>query len=429
MASTPLQAEVKLAREAPAAARQFRSGTLRAAKVERYALTLSLAAVPISIAVAETLLAAAIVVRMFRCLRGETRVHVPRIFRLWLALAAAEILVWLLSPSLRDGWGEIRHLLLVGSMFFILPALATGSERFEAWKAVFLSSVLGSLFLIGDFVSRLVTYRREIAAGADVSFYLRTGGLLNNWMVYGTVEVLIAAGLLSFWFAFPEQRRRWWPVMALNAVAIMLSMTRTVWVVVFLLLALELWRKRSRWLLILPLLPLGVYFAAPAAIQSRIKVSMQPAYFSNAERIQMLQVGWRMVLESPWVGIGPGRTEKLYRSYLEPSDPVPKYHGHLHNNLAQMAAQFGIPATLFALIFAAFLYRELRRAARLAQGREQAFLARAGQLAWIGFLAAGLFDYTYGHSLALILAAFAMLSPLIAAVPESITNSEIFKRP
>ncbi len=427
MASAPIQAEFKLAREATA--RKGLTGTLRAAQIERFALTLSLAAVPISIAVTEALLALAIVVRIIRCLRGETRVCVPRIFRLWLAFAGAEILVWLLSPSLRDGWGEVRHLLLVCSMFFVLPAFANESARLKTWKAVFLSSVAGSIFLIGDFFFRLVNYHKEIVGGADVSFYLRTGGLLNNWMVYGTVEILIAAGLLSFWFAFPEQRRRWWPVAALNAVAIILSMTRTLWVTVFLLLALELWRKRSRWLLILPLLPLGVYFAAPAAVQSRIKVSMNPQYFSNAERIQMLEVGWRMVRESPWIGVGPGRVEKLYRNYLDPSDAVPKYHGHLHNNLAQMAAQFGIPVTLLALIFATLLYRELHRAAQRARNREQVFQARAGQLALIGFLAAGLFDYTYGHSLALILLAFAVLSPLMTMVPEHSQSSETFTRP
>ena len=419
MDAAPLQNEASLSCDAHVTARNPWSGILRVGNIDCATLTLALAEVPISIAVAESLLALALAARLIRCFRGEARVALPRIFWLWLAFAAAEIVAWLFSPSLKDGWGEIRHLLLIGSLFFVVPALETGTSRINAWRAIFLSTAVGSLFLIGDFVSRLVYYRREIAAGADVSFYLRTGGLLNNWMVYGTVEILVVAGLVSFWFVYPEQRRRWWPVVALNAVAIVVSLTRTVWVSTLLLLAIQLWWKRSRWLWALPLLPVAVYILAQGAVRSRLSVSIRPDYFSNAERIQMLQVGSRMVREHPWLGVGPGRVESLYRSYLNPSDPVPAYHGHLHNNLAQMAAQFGVPVTLVAMLFTVFLFRDLVRATRRADNKEKEFLARAALLALIGFAAAGLFDYTFGHSLALILATFAVTSPLIPTTHRS----------
>jgi O-antigen ligase len=382
-------------------------------RLERPLLILAMAAVPISIAVTESFLGIALLVRLFRILHGDVRLRVPRIFWYWLALAGVEVLVSLLSPPLRDGWGEIRHLLLVGSLFLTLPALSSRPACVTAWKAVFLSSAIGSLFLIGDFLARVIHYRQEIRAGADVSFYLRTGGLLNNWMVYGTVEIMIVAGFLSFWFAYPEQRRRWWPVLALNGAAVVLSLTRTVWGAVFLLLALELWRQRSRWWWALPVLPLAVYALAPGAVRSRLKVSMHPDYFSNAERIQMLRVGWRMVREHPWRGVGPGRVEKLYGSYLLPAEPVPKYHGHLHNNLAQLAAEFGLPTAFVALGFVMTLLRELLKAIRKVTAADERFLAHAGFACTLGFLIAGLFDYTYGHSLALIILSFAVLSPLM----------------
>jgi putative inorganic carbon (hco3(-)) transporter len=422
---TPLQAGIDLSRKAPATLRKPLFEGVRNGTIERGALTLAIAAIPISIAVTESLLALALAVRLFRCLRGEVRAGVPRVFWLWLALAAAEIVAWLFSPLLRDGWGEIRHLLLVGSLFLVLPVFDNAFARANAWRALFLSSALGSLFLIGDFVSRLFDYHPEIQAGEDVSFYLRTGGLLNNWMVYGTVEILVVAGLLSFWFAYPEQRRRWWPVVGLNAVAVVLSLTRTVWVSTLLLMAIQLWWKRSRWLLVLPILPVAFYFLAPGVVRSRLNVSMHADYFSNAERIQMLKVGWRMVREHPWFGVGPGRVEKLYRSTLNPSDPVPAYHGHLHNNLVQLAAQFGIPVALVAILFALFLFQDLMRASGKAENHDEEFLCRAGLLALTGFLTAGLFDYTYGHSLALILVMFSVLSPLIPTAPKSKPSADV----
>ena len=120
-----------------------------------------------------------------------------------------------------------------------------------------------------------------------------------------------------------------------------------------------------------------------------------------------------MVRKHPWLGVGPGRVEKLYRSYLEPSEPVPKYHGHLHNNLAQIAAQFGVPATSVAILFGLILFRDLSNASKKAESREKKFLCQAALLSLVGFVVAGCFDYTYGHSLALILLTFAVLAPLM----------------
>ena len=139
---------------------------------------------------------------------------------------------------------------------------------------------------------------------------------------------------------------------------------------------------------------------------------MDPEYYSNAERLQMLRVGWKMIREHPLTGVGPGRVEGLYASYLSPSEPLPAYHGHLHNNAVELAAEFGIPVTAAALLFLAILTRDLLTRYRLAGDREQLFVCSTSLLALTGFLATGLFDYTYGHSLGLILLAFAVLSPL-----------------
>ena len=382
-------------------------------RVDRIALALGLCAVPFSIAVAETFLAIALLARVVRIARGKEALQLPRIFWFWLPWTGLEILLWIISPDLKTGWSEIRHLLLLAAMFFLLPALDRASDRLVVWRGIFLTSALSGLFLIGDFVSRLVHYRRELAVTPDPSLYLRSGGLLNNWMVYGTVEIMVVAGLLAFWRLYPAERRRWLPVFAIHAVALVLSMTRMTWVACFLLLAIDLIWRRSKWLAALPLLPLALYLLVPGVVRSRINESLKPGHYSNLERVQMLRVGWQIVREHPLTGVGPGRVNQLYRSYLAPGDPVPAWHGHLHNNLAQLAADFGLLVVGAALFFIGALFRKLVQAWKSTKETETRFSCHTALLALVGFLVAGMFDYTYGHSLALILLSFALLSPLL----------------
>jgi uncharacterized membrane protein len=72
------------------------------------------------------------------------------------------------------------------------------------------------------------------------------------------------------------------------------------------------------------------------------------------------------------------------------------------------------------------LTRDLLTRYSLAEDREQLFVCGTSLLALTGFVATGLFDYTYGHSLALILLSFVVLMPLIPAT-DTTEPSEVHK--
>jgi O-antigen ligase len=366
-----------------------------------------------SIAASEFFLSIAALVQIIRLLRGHAKPALPTCALFWCGWVALELVVWILSPDPGAGWSEIRHVLLLGFVALALSAFDRTHELIVAWKGVFISATLSSLFLIGEFFLRLRLYRVEIAAGGDTNLYLRSGGLLHHWMVYGTVEILVIAGLIVFWSVYPAQRHWLWPIVAINATAVVLSLTRMTWMTCFLLLGIHLVWIRSKWIWALPALPLAIYFIAPVAVRTRSANFLDPVHYSNAERLQMMSVGWRMLRDHPLTGVGPGRVDRLYESYLAAGDPVPAYHGHLHNNVVQIAAQFGVPVTVAALIFVVFAFRDLFRVRRAARNPDTRFLANTALLAFIGFLFAGLFEYTYGHSLGLIMIAFGVVPALL----------------
>jgi O-antigen ligase len=413
MQSSVLESAPSVKAESPSAPSD---SYIRKRRIDTLALSVSLCSVPISIAITEFFLAIAALAHLIAIARGRASVRLPRVFWFWSAWAALEIASWLHSPEIRLGLGEMRHLLLLGTLFLTLSAIARVEQRVMVWRGVFLTATVGSVSLIGAFIARTIRYRREISMASDSSFYLRTGGLLHHWMVYATVEILVFAALLEYRRFYPEHRRWILPVLTINSLAIALSLTRTLWLCCLLLTGAHLLRVRSKWIWVLPLFPLLLFSLAPGGVKSRVTESLQPDYYSNTERLQMLRVGWAMVIEHPLSGVGPGRVEKLYTHYLSSGEPTPAYHGHLHNNILQLTAQFGVPVIAAAAVFLTILVKDLLRACRRASNRDAEFLARTSLAGVAGFVTAGFVEYTYGHSLGLILLSFAVLSPLVPTV-------------
>ena len=171
-------------------------------------LSLALCAVPVSIAVCELLLGAALLFRLAAIAQHRSQFRVPGIFWFWLPLAALEVTIWRRSPNLKAGQSEIRHLLLIALLFLIIPAINQAHDAVTAWRGIFASATLCSLVLIVDFTSRLIRFHREIASADDPSFYLRSGGLVNHWMIYGTVEAMVFAALLEYRRSYPSIERK-----------------------------------------------------------------------------------------------------------------------------------------------------------------------------------------------------------------------------
>ena len=154
---------------------------------------LALCAVPASIAVAEGLLVGSLFCRLIALGRRREKVDLPRVFWLWLLWASLELFSWLHSPELRAG-REIRHLLLIAGLFLLVPVLDSDRDRVAVWRGIVFVATVSSLVLIAQFTWRLFFYRGEL----DPIIYLRGGGLLHHWMIYGTVETLVFASLLSY---------------------------------------------------------------------------------------------------------------------------------------------------------------------------------------------------------------------------------------
>jgi O-antigen ligase len=140
-------------------------------------------------------------------------------------------------------------------------------------------------------------------------------------------------------------------------------------------------------------------------------------YYSNAEGAQMWRVGLKMIYQHPAFGSSRACRRVIHELPGE-GEPVPVYRGHLHDKALQLAAQFGLPVLGAAVLWMAFLLRDLMPTWRTAQTREYRFLLRTSFVGIAGYLIVGVTEYTCGHSLGLILFCFVAISPLILSTQE-----------
>jgi hypothetical protein len=85
-------------------------------------LGLALCAVPVSIAVTETLLAVALAARIPLLVNRRAGMHAPRLFWFWLVWAVLEVVSWLRSPETKAGWdlGAVEQIRIGEEIFYLV---------------------------------------------------------------------------------------------------------------------------------------------------------------------------------------------------------------------------------------------------------------------------------------------------------------------
>ncbi len=314
-----------------------------------------------------------------------------------------------------DGLPQIRKC-YVWLLLFVLLSAMRGAEDFRilllAWTG------LGSLAALRGLWQFYGKWQAAEQAGLD--FYqsyvgARITGFMSHWMTFGSqmlFALVAATALLLFARAGRRMRLALAFALPLLGAALILGFTRGIWLAaaaaaVYLLF---FWR---RWMVVcLPLAAAVAVAAGPDAVRARLTSLFKPhgTTDSNLHRVVTWRTGLRMIQSHPLFGVGPEQVGPRFEAYLPPdvSRPLPEgWYGHLHNSYLQYAAERGIPAAVFLLLFLVAQPREWLRGFRSSNMPPWAFHAAMSLL--IGVLVTGLFEYNLGDSevLALTVAALA----------------------
>ena len=371
------------------------------------ALATFVAALQVSIALANILLTVTGVLWVALLIKKQERVTAPQWFWLLPAYAALTLMSAVMSLAPVTSIIDSKQLLL----FLIVPGvyrLARGQRAITI--ATVIISVGAASAIIGIAQYGIFEYD---------NLGRRPQGSLTHYMTYSGLLMLVS-GMAAARLLF-HGRDRTWPALVMPALlaALALTFTRSAMVGTCVGIGLLLAIKDLRLLLLAPIVA-GLFTAvAPEQITARLYSTFDPQNETVRDRIAMMRTGVRLVRDYPLMGVGPDMVEAVYADYRDPA-AVQESNPHLHNVPIQIAAERGIPALLAWVALVLAVTRGLVHQLRTGAYRS---LPAGGLAAVGGMLAAGMFEYNFGDSEFLMLWLVLVTLPF-AAEAEPITSDQ-----
>ncbi len=364
------------------------------------------ASILFSIAISQILLGVGIVALLV----SRRRLRFPPILLPLALFFAATLMADLLSGDPLKGIPQIRKFFVFGIVLVIFNTFQSISQIRNlvlAWGGI---ATLSAGLAVIQFARRFHDAIQLHAAIYDYVLDGRITGFASHWMTYGGEQMIVLLLLLALLLFAPGGAWKifGWAAAAIIWTAIVLGLTRSIFLAAVPAGALVLAWNYKRWLVYAaPAVALAMFLAAPPHIQDRVFSVFRPHgdVDSNSRRAIMARTGLRMIAAHPVFGIGPEQIQPQFLAYL-PADvpqPLPKgWYGHLHNVYLQYAAERGLPALACMLWIIGKMARDfsnaLKMPARPAAQANARFIWLGALAVIAAVLAEGFFEYNLGDS-------------------------------
>ena len=339
------------------------------------------AALQVSIAAADILLAIATVLWLGIIVRNRERIEVPTMFWPLAAYAGATLVASLFSVDPRVSFVDSKQLVLI----VIVPLAYRLLRGRRALLATDVIITVGALSAAYGIVQYLILNYDNLGC--------RPQGTLGLYMTYSGLLMLVAcAAVARVMFA---KHQRAWAALVLPALllALAFTFTRSAWVGACVGIGILFLLHDFRLIGLLPIVFGAFLVLAPASLTARLYSTFSLTDPSNVDRVAMMKSGWRIIKDDPLTGVGPDMIIQVYPHYRDKT-AVNQRNPHLHNVPLQIAAERGLPALAVWLWFIGMLVRDFWRM----RTSDSPSLSNAGLAAIGAMLAAGLFEYDFGDS-------------------------------
>ena len=254
------------------------------------------------------------------------------------------------------------------------------------------------IILISTIINALRGIYQVITIPEGVSLIdRRPVGFTSHWMTF--------AGLLMFTFIFfliylfHEKRRKIKIAIAISLLlilaAILISLTRSVWVGIFVAVGSFFIYYKPKILYAGVPAALILVFFLPLSVKNRVISIFDMQNETNRDRVYMFKTGIKIFKEYPLTGVGAANVHKVYDKY-KPKEATLS-NPHLHNNFLHELAERGIFALLSLLAAFISIFIHLVKKIKNSSGLEKT-IAVGVLFTFIAFLTAGMFEYNFGDT-------------------------------
>jgi O-antigen ligase len=354
-------------------------------------------------------------------------------------------LAWILRAHLTGTWKEQRWPLGVPFLLFAFASLVAVanaydvSYSFESLKKLLeiliffwvlncvrenrLRDSLSLVLIASTTLAGLFGFYQVWRDGLSTGGGLRIEGALSVYMTFAGILMMVA--LLAYGRIFFRQSAPPWLWVAAGIITacLLLTLTRQAWFgfLIGLVFLIFFWRKK--FLLLLPILLIAVFFASPEAVKTRAKNMISGKDATFAMRVNLWQVGWEIFKDYPLTGCGFRCVDLVNDQYPDPyRDKVGHSHGsikHLrgmHNNFIQLAVDTGILGlTAWLGIWICFFRLLCHRAKAPKRDPHECWAVYGSAAVGIAFLAGGIFETNFYDSEVVMILYFIMALPFTSS--------------
>ncbi len=339
----------------------------------------------VSISLLQIFLSLSIVLWAVKLWRDRERFAAPSFFIPLLVYAALSILSSAFSVSPEISFRDSRELLL----FLMIPLIYTAFSRIEDLDLTHWA-VLGSGLISACY--SLIYYFFKALPGE------RIRGFMGHYMTQAGILLLFGSMALAL-VSFGRRKGRWlWGIALLLALfSLALTLTRSAWIGLFIVICffLLLWKPVS--LLLVPILAGLVFLVSPQPLKKRALSVFNLDFYSNRQRLEYFRAGIKIIGEHPFLGTGPDTVDIVFQHPRYNLSEAARRNVHLHDNFLQIAAERGIPTLLAWMVFLVWTFLNLLG---LLKNKEPGVFpfAAGGMAALLALVTAGFFEYNFGDS-------------------------------
>jgi len=342
----------------------------------------------------------------------------------------AFVTVALISTALSElpfaSFRNLRHLLTILGAYTVAFSL----RRHPEWRKPVLWTFIGIATIAA------LWGLAEYAFGRSNKVQSTQG----TTMTWGALCVMFMSFTWQMALAASSRRERWlarWQFLP-QIFAMLFSLVRGAYVgfassVIYLMK--PYWSNRRLLLTkILPgflLLIIMVTLVSPQSVQQRLAAIFDLNTPSTQVRLIQWQHALTIAADHPFFGVGWRDLQAVLRQYAAPDPNVSEEinHnvfriGHFHNTYITILVCFGIPGLAAFLWLMIAVWQRLGAAAKHAGREEERSVIHASRAAMLGFLVAGLFDWTFGDAEVVTMFWFVIGVGLGQAPISSVSKSE-----